>query len=522
MSDLSRYTLEVNGRILSATEEQEAIIDQALAEPTVNLLINALAGAAKTSTLRFLLKYLPIEPTLSIAFNKRIADEMARVLPGHVRAATVNSIGHRVWAAAIGKRLVLETRKNYNIIKTIDDALPKKQRTDAYDIFGDLTKALSKAKLAGYVPPTTIIAKSLITPEDFFGSLDEAPDKWFMALVNEGLEMGIKQAYAGLIDFDDQIYMPTLFGGSFPNYKRVMADEVQDFSPLNQAMLEKLVGPSTWLAAVGDPWQSIYAFRGADTKSMGWLRQRFNMHEMTLSVSFRCPRSVVRNAHSRVPHMRWPDWAEEGRVAELPEWSARDIPDNSAIICRNNAPLMTMALTLLREGRGVHLVGTDLGPQLVKALKKFGDLNMPQREVFAEIDLWEAEKLAKGGNAAVIVDKAECLRVFAGFGKTLGAIIAHCEFIFASKGPIQLLSGHKSKGLEWDTCFHIDPHRIPSTYAKEGEAYEQEMNVKYVIETRPKKNLYFVRTDCFVEGRATKPPQPQESQEEELTPDELQ
>jgi len=220
--------------------------------------------------------------------------------------------------------------------------------------------------------------------------------------------------------------------------------------------------------------------------------------------------------------MRWPDWAEEGRVAELPEWSAQDIPDNSAIICRNNAPLMTMALTLLREGRGVHLVGTDLGPQLVKALKKFGDLNMPQREVFAEIDLWEAEKLAKGGNAAVIVDKAECLRVFAGFGKTLGAIIAHCEFIFASKGPIQLLSGHKSKGLEWDTCFHLDPHRIPSPYAKEGEAYEQEMNVKYVIETRPKKNLYFVRTDCFVEGRATKPPQPQESQEEELTPDELQ
>ena len=63
------YTLDTDGRTLSATEEQAAIIDFALASRT-NLLINALAGAAKTSTLRFLCKYLPIEPTLSLAFNK--------------------------------------------------------------------------------------------------------------------------------------------------------------------------------------------------------------------------------------------------------------------------------------------------------------------------------------------------------------------------------------------------------------------------------------------------------------------
>src|SRR5262245_15726504 len=105
------YTLESDGRILEATEEQVAIINQVLENPRTNLLINALAGAAKTSTLRFLCKYLPIEPTLSVAFNKRIADEMTKVLPGHVRAATMNSVGHRVWGTACGKRLVVETRK---------------------------------------------------------------------------------------------------------------------------------------------------------------------------------------------------------------------------------------------------------------------------------------------------------------------------------------------------------------------------------------------------------------------------
>jgi hypothetical protein len=292
--------------------------------------------------------------------------------------------------------------------------------------------------------------------------------------------------------------MPTLFGGSFPVHKRVMGDEAQDFSRLNQAMIEKLVGPNTQFLAVGDPWQSIYAFRGADTASMSWLKDRFNMHEMTLSVSFRCAQLIVRNAHWRVPHMKWPAWAIEGTVASLEEWGPDDIPDNSAIICRNNAPLLKCALSLLRSGRGVHLVGTDLGPQLVKALKKLSpDMQLPQSEVINAINLWEVEKLSKARDSGVVADKAECLRVFAGFGPTLGAAIAYCEHLFKQSGPIQLLSGHKAKGLEWDTVYHLDPHRIPSPWSKDGEALEQEHNVKYVIETRPKAALFFVRMDQF-------------------------
>ena len=491
------YTLETDGRVLEATPEQAAIIEYAIDNPQVNLIINALAGAAKTSTLRFLCKYMPIVPTLSLAFNKRIADEMAKVLPGHVRCATMNSVGHRVWGAAVGKRLVLDTRKNYTIVKEAIEALPRRERGEAYDSMGDIIKCLSKAKLAGYVPKDVTMGKSLLTAEDFFATLEEVPDDWFCSMVNQCLMTGIKQAYGGLIDFDDQIYMPTLFGGSFPTFSRVMGDEAQDFSPLNQAMLERLVGPSTHFIAVGDPWQSIYAFRGADTRSMQWLAGRFNMHEMTLSISFRCPRAVIRNVHWRVPHMQWPDWAIEGEVRTLDEWDAKCIPDNSAIICRNNAPLMKCALTLLMSGRGVHLVGTDLGPQLVKALKKFGDTNMTQQEVFNAIDVWEAAKLKRARNAGTVADKAECLRVFAGFGETLGAAIAYCEHLFAAKGPIQLLSGHKSKGLEWQTVYHLDPHRIPSPWSKEGEALEQERNVKYVIETRAKEALYYVTLEGF-------------------------
>jgi hypothetical protein len=409
----------------------------------------------------------------------------------------MNSVGHRVWAAAVGKRLTLDTRKTYGIVKGIIDALPRAQRSTAYDMMADIMKTVSRAKLSGYVPAGLSAGKGLLDGAAFFGGLDEEPDDLFCIIVNEALVQGIKQAYAGLIDFDDQIYMPTLFGGSFPIHARVMGDEAQDFSPLNQAMIARLVGPDTQLIAVGDPWQSIYAFRGADTKSMQWLAAHFNMAQMTLSVSFRCPIAVIENVHWRVPHMRWPEWARQGVVKELTEWDAKCIPDNAAIICRNNAPLMSCALALLKAGRGIHLVGTDLGPQLVKALKKLGETDMKQEAVLVAIDQWEAEKLRKARNAGTVTDKAECLRVFAGFGPTLGAAIAYCEHLFAAQGPIQLLSGHKAKGLEWDTVYHLDPHRIPSPWSKEGEALEQEYNVKYVIKTRAKDALYYITLDGF-------------------------
>ena len=493
------YTIDnsPNETGFTATPEQTEIIDFAL-ESTENLIINALAGAAKSSTLRLLAKYMPVQPILSLAFNKRIVDHMIKILPGHVKPSTANSICHRVWGTAIGRRLTVDTKKSYNLIKAQIDLLPSGgERMDAYGLFAEISAALRRAKSQGYVPPRSVSGKSLVTQDEFYGGLEEAPDGWLIDLIDRCLAEGIRQAYEGLIDFDDQPFMATLFGGSFPQFKVVMADEAQDFNLINHAMVGRLVGPQTRLIAVGDPWQSIYAFRGAATNSMALLQERFNMHEMTLSVSFRCPRAVVRNAHRRVPHMKWPDWAIEGTVKTLPEWGPGTIEDGAAIICRSNAPLLKCALALLRAKRGVNLVGTDLGPQLVRALKKFGDPNMPQREVFDAIDIWESEKLAKARDPANATDRAECLRVFARFGPTLGSAIALAEHIFASTGTIQLLSGHKSKGLEWDTVYHLDPHRVPTPFAKTPEAREQELNVRYVIETRAKKSLYFITMDGY-------------------------
>jgi DNA helicase-2/ATP-dependent DNA helicase PcrA len=476
---------------IHATEEQQSIIHAAISTRD-NLLISALAGAAKTTTLEFICKYLPVAPALSLAFNKRIAETLSKRLPGHVQCRTMNSLGHRVWSAATGRRLTLAFRKSYDILKTQVEDLSRSDRQDSYDSLAETLRAITWAKRLGYIPlRSPAPGKPLVSHDDFYASLEEEPTSLQVSLIEATLCRSITQAYDGTIDFDDQIYMPTLFGGSFPRFPLVLVDEAQDLSEINHAMLRRLV--TNRIIAVGDPYQSIYGFRGAKSNGMASLSSTYSCVSLPLSTSFRCPKEIVLAAHFRAPTMKWHSLG--GHVEHLDTLSCHDIPDGSAIICRNNAPLFRLALVLLGAGRGVHLVGTDLGPQLIKVLEKLGPETLTQEETYAAIDAWEREKLAKARNPASTTDKAECLRVFNSFGTTLGGAIAYARHIFAATGPIQLLSGHKAKGLEFDIVYHLDPWRIPSKYAFSPAELEQEQNLRYVITTRAKKALYMISSD---------------------------
>lgn len=476
---------------IHATEEQQSIIHAATYSRD-NLLISALAGAAKTTTLEFICKYMPVAPMLSLAFNKRIAETLSKRLPDHVQCRTMNSLGHRVWSAATGRRLSLSFRKSYEILRSLVEDLSRGDRQDSYDSMAETLRAITWAKRLGYIPSRSPApGKPLVTHDDFYASLEEEPTSLQVSLIEASLCASIRQAYDGTIDFDDQIYMPTLFGGSFPRFPLVLVDEAQDLSEINHAMLRRLV--TTRIIAVGDPYQSIYGFRGAKSGGMASLQSAYSCTSLPLSTSFRCPKAIVLAAHFRAPTMRWA--ALGGHVEQLATLSCNDIPDGSAIICRNNSPLFRLALILLGAGRGVHLVGTDLGPQLIKVLEKLGPETLTQEETYAAIDSWEREKLAKARNQGPITDKAECLKVFAEFGATLGGAIAYARHLFAGQGAIQLLSGHKAKGLEWDVVYHLDPWRIPSKYAFTQAELEQELNLRYVITTRAKQALYMISSD---------------------------
>lgn len=473
---------------MTPTTEQLAIIEAAKSTKD-NLIISALAGAAKTSTLVLLAKALSTTSILCLAFNKRIAVEMAERLPGNCQSMTLNSLGHRVWGQTIGKRLNVNTKKNYEILQGLCEGLTGKEKEEAYDSFSEILKAVGFGKTCGYIPTGHYPqANALMNDSDFFAHLDEEPSRLFEDLVRATTLESLKQGFNGTIDFDDQILLPTVFKSSFPQFPLVMIDEAQDLSALNHATLARLARKR--LIAVGDECQAIYGFRGAHEDSMHLLEQTFSMRKLILSVTFRCPKAVVREALWRAPHMTHPEWAQEGEVRTLESWTIEDIPDNAAIICRNNAPIFALALRLIRAKRRPEIIGNDIGKNLLKILKKFGDADMPQVEVLKAIKAWETEKLRKSRSKSSVSDQAECLRVFATESDNLGGIIAFAETVFAQTGPIKMMTGHKSKGLEYDNVFFLDQHLIDTEK-------QQEANLRYVIQTRAKKSLTYVMTEGF-------------------------
>lgn len=458
---------------MTPTEEQILISSKA-GTTSDNLLINALAGTGKTTTLKMIEQSLKRKPMLYLAFNKRIAEEAEKRFDSTTCVRTFNGLGHRVWAKACAKNLKLDPRKINGLFKDHVATMRKADANDAWDEYWNVMHAVGLARAYGYIPDGTHPqARRLITKEAFHDALDEYPTPLCADLIDEILTQSIK---AGFIDFNDQIYMPALFGGTFPRFPDVAVDEYQDLNPCNHAMLDKLVKDR--LFGVGDPWQSIYAFRGARQGGMAEAKQKFKMTECDLSVSFRCPEAIVEAAKWRVPKFRW--MKSGGRVEHLREMEATAFDDNVAILSRNNAPLFRLAFRLLAEGRSVSVAGSEIGPKLVGIMRKLGDDSTKRLALIDLIDRWEDDKLAKGSKSCK--DMADCMRVFAHHGKTLSAAVSYAEHLFEQKGSIRLLTGHKAKGLEWDTVYHLDPWMV-------GKG-EQDLNLYYVIQTRS-MNQYF-------------------------------
>ncbi len=394
---------------------------------------------------------------------------------------TFNSLGHRAWAKTTNKNLKLDSKKSANILRAIIDEIPKKSQGPLWDSYWNVIHAVGMAKALGYIPEGIYPDANHLCPQgDFHASLEELPDDLTSDLIDATLTRSIKQAYEGLIDYNDQVYMPALFGTTLPRFPLVKVDEYQDLNPTNHALLDKLVRHR--LIGVGDPWQNIYGFRGAKQGGMQEAEAKFKMTACSLSQSFRCPSEIVRNVHWRVPHFTYTRTG--GYVENLKRIQGTDFAEDSAILCRNNAPLFRLALHLLSAGRSVQVAGSDIGPKLLGIMRRLGDTETSAASLLGAIDDWEAEKLAKQSTTAH--DLAACMRVFASFGATLGQAISYAEHLFAQRGTIRLLTGHKAKGLEWQTVYILDQGLIGHS--------EQELNLRYVMETRSQDRLFYINS----------------------------
>src|SRR5215831_2747290 len=98
---------------LKPTPEQDAILSAVGDASGPSVMVEAGAGCAKTSTLTMASSRVKV-PGLAIAFNKSIATELEKRLPGNFSCKTMNGLGHGAWARSRGLKgngLKLEPRK---------------------------------------------------------------------------------------------------------------------------------------------------------------------------------------------------------------------------------------------------------------------------------------------------------------------------------------------------------------------------------------------------------------------------
>jgi len=461
------------------TDEQLHILDLARST-TANLMINALAGTGKTTTLEMIEHAVPTKPVLYLAFNRKIADDATKRMATTTTVRTFNSLGHRIWAKAT-KQFKPDPKKVPDLLRAMIETESRETKRKLWECFWEIVNGVATAKAIGYIPQGHSMHKKrladLATLED---ALDEAPDGFVVQWIDRLLTISIGAAYSGSCDFNDQIYMPTLFSGTFPEFPLVLVDEYQDLNPVNHEMIRKLTKHR--LIGVGDPFQSIYEFRGAESGGMARAVQTFKMTECDLSVSFRCPRRIVEHVRWRVPKFKW---VKEGGLVGTNQNLTFDHSDGTTIICRNNAPLFKLAMQFLNKGLSVQVLGSDIGPRLIATLRKLGSPDLDRAELLAAIDSWLEARLTRGSKSAK--DTAECMRVFASHGANLTQAIAYAEHLFAQKGKTIFTTGHKAKGLEWPTVLHLDPWLCDDT--------EQDRNLRYVISTRSSDRLIEINSE---------------------------
>lgn len=281
--------------ITHPSTEQSAFFD-ALASTNRSLMLDAAAGAGKTSTIVHGTSLLPFNHAIKfLAFNKNIQQELEARLPSHVQSRTFHSDGYQIWRRFAGRGVRLDSNKCAGILK---DMLSHRE-FELY--FSFVLRLVSHAKNCGLdtelAPNDSAAYYEIIAHHNMILDSREAAEDRAVELAQDVLARSTSQGRV-LIDFDDMLYLPLKHKLEFDKANCVFIDEAQDTNAVQRALLRRMVAkpPHGRLVAVGDPNQAIYGFRGADADAMDLLEKDFQMIRMPLSVSFRCSKAVVREA----------------------------------------------------------------------------------------------------------------------------------------------------------------------------------------------------------------------------------
>ncbi|HEY3542575.1 MAG TPA: UvrD-helicase domain-containing protein [Gaiellaceae bacterium] len=355
------------------------------------VLVIAGAGSGKTRVLTrriaHLLNAVGVEPPeiLAITFTNKAAGEMRERL-----ADLVGPPARACWVmtfhAACGRILRREAprlgyRTNFTIYDSADQNRLVKQCLE------ELDRDPKRFTPRGIHSQISNAKNQLIGPEEYKSRVASFYDQ----TVADVYELYQRRMFASnAVDFDDMLYLTVDVLERFPEarekwqkaFRYVLVDEYQDTNHAQYRFLQILAEPDMNVFAVGDPDQSIYAFRGADIRNVLEFERDFaGARTIALEQNYRSTNNILEAANGVISHNRerkpknlWSDLGEGDpvRVVEVEDehaearYVAAEIAmlveqgfngNEIAVFYRTNAQSRVLEDVLVRQGVAYQVIG---------------------------------------------------------------------------------------------------------------------------------------------------------------------
>ena len=536
-----------------------------------NGIIDAVAGAGKTTTLMGCVSHIPnINDVIYCAFNTSIRKELQKKFKDsnqNVKVSTIHALGFQMLRAT--KSFRLDDYKYNQIIKEpqfFDTLIPDIDKILGYHshpTVAELRQLEERSDILDWNEKNDlnegqqyvgkIIRRLLDINQKYRCTLEEDDVKCYDAmirhfgiipyyeqgmstyndeveayfrlhqkLIKEGNSMAISH---GIIDFTDQIYLPFIMNlTAQKKYGFVFVDECQDLSKAQVKVVEKYLREDGRLLAVGDPYQAIYGFAGADCNSFQRVTDSFNCTILGLTDCFRCPRNVILLAQSLRSDIKgFKDYP--GKIFKIPNREVLiNIKEGDLVICRTRLPLRALALKLINKDFKVKIHPDELQEFMGDYKKNFTPQELRKvlnddiiEQFFEHAKVRNQKRIThENQNADAIIRKilikeeVDTMVTTLDFLKkkyfdwhlnTLDNILKRLKLMLSnpSDDAIRISTIHRAKGLENNRVFILEYDKLPPTRELEWENI-QERNLHYVAVTRPKEELYLCDSQLITDS----------------------
>lgn len=346
-----------------------------------SLLVFAGAGSGKTRVITTKIAYaidqLKVRPyrILAVTFTNKACKEM--------QDRVVDMIGDE------GRQVMIRTFHSFGVwlLRRYGNLIGLDQNFKIYDDEDSvnlLCQAFpddNKKEIAACYRKIAVLKDRMETP----GKNDERLFRYY-----HKYEESLKRT--GNVDFADMIIKSIELLENNPSVKEevqrrfsmVLVDEYQDSNKAQFLLLKQIVGPDTFICAVGDDDQSIYRFRGAEVKNiLGFPKAFKDTKKVVLGTNYRCTESILNAARDVIvnnetradkslsadkkggalPKVYYVDngYDEAQQVIELLKKAHASDPSaysNSAILYRTNSQSKDFEDRLMINDIPYHLVGS--------------------------------------------------------------------------------------------------------------------------------------------------------------------